>query len=109
MIEGTATSPGGDPPGPGRDHRRGGQYLQDDLTTWGGSNTIHATLSPGTGSTRQWSLPVTIADSRVLKLQAKTIGTSASDATKAVKKIETFLLRRPHAEDRASPHRPAGC
>ena len=92
MIEGTATAPSGIRRVQVEIMTAASRYLQDNMTTWGGSNTILATLSPGTGSTRQWSLPVTIADSRVLKLQAKTIGTSASDATKAVKKIETFLL-----------------
>ena len=75
--------------------RQSGRYLNDDLTTWGGttSNTIQATLAtPGATSTT-WSLPLTMAQSRELKVLARTVAVNgAQDPTKATKKFETFGL-----------------
>ena len=69
----------------------GSRYLQDDLTTWGAANTINVNLASPNATTTNWSLPLTIAGNRALKLQAKTFAVNgSSDATKAVKKIETF-------------------
>ncbi|HET8615447.1 MAG TPA: PKD domain-containing protein [Actinomycetales bacterium] len=72
--------------------RNSGQYLQDDGVTWGRSNNIYATLGTGT-TNRQWSLPVTVTGNRELQIMAKTYGTNGTnDATKAIKKIESFGL-----------------
>jgi hypothetical protein len=69
------------------------QYLQDDLVTWGGFNTIDAQLvSPGATETA-WSQTVTIPGNRRIILRARTVGLNNSqDASKAVKTIETFGL-----------------
>ncbi len=74
-------------------NRNSGQYLQDDLTTWGAANTINANLaSPGATSTA-WSLPLTISGNNQFQLLARTFATNGtSDATKAIKKFETFGL-----------------
>ncbi len=94
VVSGTATAPGGvkrvqvevmD--------RDSGRYLQDDGVTWGASNNSFATLAAGstTTSPRGWSIPYTITGNHNLQIMAKTYGNSAtSDATKAVKKIESF-------------------
>jgi PKD repeat protein len=67
------------------------QFLQDDLTTWGPSNSINATLSNQTATGADYSLGVTVAGNRTLKVFAKTFGSNGtSDPTQAVKKIETF-------------------
>ena len=92
-ITGTAVAPGGVSRVQVelRDDR--GRYLQDDLTTWGASNTINAQLGATTGGAREWSLPVTISDSRVLTVLAKAFGVNGtSDPVKASKKFETFSL-----------------
>jgi PKD repeat protein len=76
--------------------RDSGQYLQDDgtaFTTFGsGSNTLNATLG-GSGTTRTWSVPATIATNRNLLVTA-TAFTSATggtaDTTPATKKFESF-------------------
>ncbi len=69
------------------------RYLQDNLTSWGGRNTINATLGATTPQGRRWSLPITINTSEKLKIRAKTIATNGTrDSTKAEKKIETFLF-----------------
>ena len=39
-------------------------YLQDDLTTWGGTNTINATLGALANGTRPWSLILTLTGTR---------------------------------------------
>ena len=66
------------------------QYLQDDGVTWGGINSFNAALGTGTTS-RSWSRPVTITGNRNMQIMARTFSTSgAGDATKAVKKIESF-------------------
>lgn len=74
-------------------NRDTGQYLQDDLTTWGGFNTINANLaSPGATFTT-WSLPLTISGNRNLQLLARTVANNGSqDPTQATKKFETFGL-----------------
>ncbi len=72
--------------------RNSGQYLQDDGVSWGRSNSINAVLGSGT-TNRQWSLTVTVSGNRSLQIMAKTFGTNGTnDATKAIKKIESFGL-----------------
>jgi PKD repeat protein len=67
------------------------QYLQDDMVSWGGANNIYASLGSTNAASTAWSLPVTITGNRELQLMAKTFNTAGgSDATKAVKKIESF-------------------
>jgi PKD repeat protein len=67
------------------------QYLQDDMVSWGGSNNVYASLASTTAASTAWSLPVTITGNRELQLMAKTFNTAGgSDATKAIKKIESF-------------------
>lgn len=73
--------------------RNSNRYLNDDLTTWGSttSNTINATLDPGTGSTRTWRLPLTMTANRELLVRARAVaGNGTADNTKATKKFETF-------------------
>ncbi|MBA2531702.1 MAG: PKD domain-containing protein [Nocardioidaceae bacterium] len=77
--------------------RDSGQFLQDDgtafTTTFGNTaNTLNATLS-GSGTTRNWSIPATIATNRnlLVSAQAFTAPTGGTgDTTKATKKIESF-------------------
>src|SRR4029453_17711457 len=66
------------------------QYLQDNLTTWGAANTILTSLASPNAASTAWSLPVTITGNRELQLMAKTFTANSSDATKAIKKIESF-------------------
>ena len=69
------------------------QYLQDNLTTWGAVNTINASLATANATSTAWTLPVTITGNRKLQVLAKTFAvTGGSDATKAIKKTETFSL-----------------
>ena len=69
------------------------QYLQDDLVSWGASNNIYASLASTTAASTAWSLPVTITGNRELQLMAKTYNSGGgSDATKAIKKIESFSV-----------------
>jgi PKD domain/Bacterial Ig domain len=69
-----------------------GRYLQDDLVTWGAANNIFATLGTTAAGVTQWSLPITINDAQAIKVQAKAYGLNGtSDATKAIKKMETFV------------------
>jgi PKD repeat protein len=69
------------------------RYLQDDLLTWGASNTINATLGDPITNGRHWSLGLTINSTEVLTVKAKTFATNGTnDATKATKKIETFVF-----------------
>jgi PKD repeat protein len=75
--------------------RSTGRYLQDDLTTWGSTanNTINATLGTATGTTRPWSLALTVLGNRELEVRARTVaGNGTQDNTKAVKKFESFGL-----------------
>ncbi len=70
-----------------------GQYLQDNLTTWGGGNTINANLASPNATSTDWSLPLTITGNRRLTFYAKTFAVNgSSDGSKAIKKIETFGL-----------------
>jgi PKD repeat protein len=69
------------------------QYLQDDLVSWGGINNIYASLATENATSTAWSLPVTITGNRELQVMAKTFAvTGGSDATKAVKKFESFSV-----------------
>ena len=69
------------------------QYLQDNLVSWGASNNIYASLASTTAASTAWSLPLTITGNRELQLMAKTYNSGGgSDATKAIKKIESFSV-----------------
>jgi PKD repeat protein len=71
--------------------RNSGQYLQDDLVSWGGANTINTSLASPNATSTAWSLPLTVTGNRELKVLAKTFAvTGGSDATKATKKFESF-------------------
>ena len=77
--------------------RDSGQYLQDNgtafTTTFGASNSLNATLDPGSGTTRTWRISATIATNRNLRVmaQAFTAPTGGTgDTTKATKMIESF-------------------
>ena len=74
-------------------NRDSGQYLQDDLTTWGGTNTVDADLgNPGAASTT-WSLPITVAGNVKMLATARTVATNAAgDPSPDTKKFETFNL-----------------
>jgi large repetitive protein len=93
-ITGTASAPGGIKRVQVEiQDRNTKQFLQDDGVTFGASNNIFATLDTGgtTTTPRTWSLPVTIVGARPLQIMAKTFGNNgSSDATKAIKKIESF-------------------
>ena len=69
------------------------KYLQDDLTTWGASNSVNATLGSPNGADSTWSLPVTIPGNHTLQVLARTYAVGgATDPTKDTKKFETFGL-----------------
>ncbi|BCJ71459.1 hypothetical protein CS0771_10030 [Catellatospora sp. IY07-71] len=69
------------------------RYLQPDLTTWGAATIINTNLASPNAVTSAWSLPLTIAGNHTLKVQAKSFALNgSSDATKAIKKFETFSL-----------------
>ncbi len=73
--------------------RSTGQYLQDNLTSWGAANTINVNLANPGATETNWSLPLTIAENRVLKVWARTYATNGTnDASKATKKFETFSV-----------------
>ena len=73
--------------------RDSGQYLQDNLTTWGASNTINVNLTNPNATSTTWTLPLTINGNRRIQLLARTYGVNGTnDASKATKKIETFGL-----------------
>ncbi|HEX5018950.1 MAG TPA: PKD domain-containing protein [Actinomycetes bacterium] len=66
-------------------------YLQDDLTTWGASNTIQPSLGPERNGKRKWSIALTLTGTREYELTAATVADSgAQDATPARKTMETF-------------------
>jgi large repetitive protein len=70
----------------------GGQYLQDNLTTWGATNTIDvAPASPGAPSTT-WTLPLTVAGNVKLHATARAFSGTTSDPSPDTKKFETFNL-----------------
>ena len=69
------------------------QYLQDNLVTWGAVNNIYASLATANATSTAWTLPVTITGNRELQVMAKTFAvTGGSDATKAIKKFESFSV-----------------
>ena len=56
--------------------RDSGQWLQDNGTAFtttfnGTNNSLNATLGAGTGTTRTWSVPATIATNRNLRVYAQ--------------------------------------
>lgn len=69
---------------------KSGQWLQDDLTSWGGFNTILATVD---AATKAWTveMPFGLAGTNTYQIMAKAFAANrTSDPTKAVKKIESF-------------------
>jgi trimeric autotransporter adhesin len=73
--------------------RNSKQYLQDDLVPWGAVNNIYASLATANATSTAWTLPVTITGNRELQVMAKTFAvTGGSDATKAIKKFESFSV-----------------
>jgi PKD repeat protein len=67
------------------------QYLQDDLVTWGGANTINAVLASPGATTTDWSLTLTIDVNRNLEVMARTVGQNGTqDASKDINKFESF-------------------
>ncbi|MGC4806206.1 Ig-like domain-containing protein [Micromonospora sp. DT233] len=91
VIDGQATAPAGvskvQLEVQNRDTKK---WLQDDLVTWGAANTILTTLATPNAAATAWSLSVSLPVGEY-QLQAKTFsGNGQSDATKAIKKIETF-------------------
>ncbi len=70
-----------------------GKYLQPDLTTWGSDTVIPTTLSSPGATTVSWLKTLNIPTSHALKVMAKSFANNGqSDATKAIKKFETFNL-----------------
>jgi PKD repeat protein len=73
--------------------RDSGQYLQDNLTSWGGFNTINVNLASPNATSTTWSLPLTLSGNRRIMLRAQTFATNGtSDSSMAIKRIETFGL-----------------
>jgi large repetitive protein len=71
--------------------RNSNRYLQDDLVTWGGGNTINATLASPNAPTTNWSLGLTIQGNQNLEVMARAFAVNGnSDQTKDVNKFETF-------------------
>ena len=67
------------------------KYLQDDLTSWAGGNTIVATLANPSAASTAWSLTLNIPGNKNLQVLARTTASTGSfDPTKASKKFETF-------------------
>jgi large repetitive protein len=96
QIKGTASAPSGvqrvQVEVMDRNTRR---YLNDDLRTWGTttSNWIPATLASPNVTSSDWSLPLTFAENRSLKILARTVAVNnVQDPTRATKKMETFGL-----------------
>ena len=74
-------------------NRSSKQWLQDDLTTWGASNTINANLDTPGATATGWSLPLTVTGNVKLFSRARTYASNGSyDNTKDTKKFETFGL-----------------
>ncbi len=68
-----------------------GRWLQDNLTTWGSSNTILTTLGTAANGVRPWSLGLNLTGSRPLLIRAKAFAVGGgSDPSKALKTMETF-------------------
>ncbi|MCW2501807.1 MAG: hypothetical protein JWO79_91 [Actinomycetia bacterium] len=73
-------------------NRANGQYLQDDLTSWGAANSILANLGTAGATAATWSLSLSLPVAEY-QVQAKAFAADgASDPSKAVKKIETFSV-----------------
>ena len=71
--------------------RNSNRYLQDDLVTWGGGNTINATLASPNAATTNWSLQLTIQGNMNLQVYARAFAVNGnSDQTKDTNKFETF-------------------
>jgi len=69
------------------------RHLADDLVTWGPANTINVNLATPNATSSGWSLPLTMTGNRRIQVQAKTFAlNNSSDATKAIKRFETFGL-----------------
>ncbi len=88
-------------------NRDNNRYLQDDLTTWGAANTINATLAI---ARRHLDRLVAAADAHRQPASCRcrprpSPSTARSDATKAIKKFETFGLadQTPDAPASAGP------
>ncbi len=94
ILEGTATAVAGVRKVSIEVQNRGTQlWLQDDLVTWGGANTIDSTLATPNATSTTWSLPLTIQGNVKLLARAKTQDLNMGEApTKATKKFETFSL-----------------
>src|SRR5207342_2690445 len=82
------------------------QWLQDDLTTFGASNTINATLSNQTSTGADYSLTLNIPNSRSLKIFAKTFNltdktptTSITGPNSSVIPTTTFTITGTGADD----------
>ncbi|WP_089155555.1 Ig-like domain-containing protein [Micromonospora sp. NBS 11-29] len=70
--------------------RQTNRYLQDDLTTWGAANTINSTVATVNATSTAWTQSLSLP-AGLYQFQAKTFGRDGvGDATKAIKKIETF-------------------
>ncbi len=92
-VMGTASAPAGvDQVDVVVQTRSGGQYLQDDLTTWNGTpNTIAVTPDTPGASVSTWELPVTVAGNVKMAATATTVSTTgATDPSPATKRFETF-------------------
>ena len=71
--------------------KQASRWLQDNLTTWGGSNSINATLGTPVGGVVPWSLSLNLTGSRPLLIRAKAFAVGgASDPVKALKTMENF-------------------
>jgi hypothetical protein len=71
-------------------NRQTTRWLQDDLTTWGASNTINTTVAQVNATNTTWSIDLTLPAGEY-KIQAKTFGrNSTSDPVKEIRKFETF-------------------
>ncbi len=74
-------------------NRESGQYLQDNLTTWGASNTVNANLGSAGATSTTWMVPLTVPGNVKLLATARTFATNGtSDPSPAGKKFETFNL-----------------
>jgi PKD repeat protein len=70
-----------------------GQYLQDDLTTWGGWNAIITPLMEPGATETIWTQPLVISGNRRIRFLARAFGEDGTaDAVKDQQKIETFGL-----------------
>ena len=74
-------------------NRDTGQFLQDNLTSWGGANTVNADLAnPGATSTA-WTLSISVPGNVKMEATARTVSSGGTtDNSPAFKKFETFNL-----------------